>query len=175
MSTVLSAGTAREGARLNLDEVGKRHVIQLHLVYPKAMLEEVEVEQRTINDVASLAFISGRTNQRIGRKPPREYFKEIVKRRVTAALEAQLIPSDPDTLTQERFEGFLTSRRAALAAAINAHLERAHDGPRYGPNAHAAHVVIYRQARVACSPHLLRQIGRAGEQIVLLRVNRSEE
>jgi hypothetical protein len=112
------------GVGISLDAVGKQHVIQWHHIYPKAMLKEAGIEQRTINEIANLAFISGRTNQRIGRKPPKEYFKEIVKRRGAAALEAQLIPADPDTLTQERFEEFLGARRVALAEAINDHLER---------------------------------------------------
>ena len=48
-----------------------------------------------INDISNLAFIGGRTNQRIGAKQPAEYLAEVVKKRGPAALENQCVPLDP--------------------------------------------------------------------------------
>lgn len=127
----LKAGGAKDwetGVGISLVAVGKQHLIQWHHIYPKALLKKHGVDARSINEIANLAFIGSRTNQRIGKKPPAEYFREILQRRGPGALESQMIPTDTSMLTMERYEAFLVGRRDALARAINAFMERARTG-----------------------------------------------
>jgi hypothetical protein len=124
----LGAKDWETGVGISLVAVGKQHLIQFHHIYPKALLKKADVDSKSINEIANLAFIAGRTNQRIGKKPPSEYFKEILKERGASALESQMIPTALTTLTMEGFGIFLQNRREALAAAINAHMDRARTG-----------------------------------------------
>jgi hypothetical protein len=115
------------GLGIGLGTVGKQHVIQYHHIFPKALLRERGYDPKDINDIANLAFIGGRTNQKIGRKAPEVYFKDVMKRR-PEALSSQLIPDDPELHRVENYPRFLESRRDALSKAINEHMERARDG-----------------------------------------------
>jgi hypothetical protein len=113
------------GLGITLVTRGRQHVVQYHHIFPKALLREAEYEPREINEIANLAFVGGRTNQRIGRKPPAEYFPEIISRRGREALESQLIPQDPSLHRVESYREFLEARRALLAEAINEHIAAA--------------------------------------------------
>lgn len=113
------------GVGLALGQVGRQHLIQYHHVFPRAVLREAGYDRGEINEIANLAFIAGRTNQRIGRKPPEAYFPRIVEKRGADALEAQLIPLDKKLWRVENYRRFLDWRRERLAEAINAHLEAA--------------------------------------------------
>ncbi len=117
----------QSGLRIGLGARGKQHVIQYHHVFPKALLKQAGFETGDINEIANLAFIGGRTNQRIGKKPPSEYLPQVVRERGAAALESQLIPTDPELHQIENYRRFLEERRRLLAAAINQHMERARD------------------------------------------------
>jgi len=66
-----------------------------------------------------LAFISGRTNQRISKKSPADYLPKVIAERGVEALEKQCIPLDPNLHQLSSYREFLAARRAALAAAIN--------------------------------------------------------
>jgi hypothetical protein len=116
------------GVALALGQVGRQHLIQYHHIFPKAVLREAGYERGEINEIANLAFIAGRTNQKIGRKPPEVYFPKVIERRGAEALEAQLIPLDQELWKVENYRAFLAWRRDQLAAAIKQHLERAKKG-----------------------------------------------
>lgn len=112
------------GLGISLIPRGRQHVIQFHHIFPKALLREAGFETAEINEIANLAFISGRTNQRIGKRAPNDYFEEIITKRGLAALEDQLIPTDRELLKVENYRAFLERRRNLLADAINEHLEQ---------------------------------------------------
>jgi hypothetical protein len=116
------------GVGLALGQVGRQHHIQYHHIFPKVVLREANYERGEINEIANLAFIAGRTNQKIGRKPPEVYFPTVVERRSSEALEAHLIPLDQELWKVANYRAFLAWRRERLAAAINEHLERARRG-----------------------------------------------
>lgn len=120
------------GLGIGLTPRGQQHVIQYHHIFPKAVLREAGVEGAEINEIANLAFIGGRTNQRIGRRPPNEYFPEIVAERGIAALEGQVIPADPELHRVENYRRFLEERRRRLAEAINEHMQAAKAGSSLG-------------------------------------------
>lgn len=113
------------GLGISLVTRGRQHVIQYHHIFPKALLREASYDLGEINEIANLAFVAGRTNQRLGRKSPEQYFPEIVRRRGREALESQLIPLDPSLLRVENYRAFLEARRALMAEAINDHIAAA--------------------------------------------------
>lgn len=115
----LGAKDWQTGLGIALAARGKQHVIQFHHIFPKAVLRDHGYEQSEINEIANLAFIAGRTNQRIGKKPPAEYFPVIVKERGQEALASQLIPADGRLHLVENYRDFLVERRRLLAEAIN--------------------------------------------------------
>jgi hypothetical protein len=75
-----------------------------------------------------MAFITGQTNRRIGRKAPSEYLKEIVEKQGQGALKAQRVPTNLTSLTTENYRKFLATRRKALADCMNAFIEKMSSG-----------------------------------------------
>ena len=116
------------GLGLGLGMAGRQHVIQFHHIFPKAVLKKAEYDPAEINEIANLAFISGRTNQKIGKQPPTIYFPKILKTAGREALEDQLIPLDKSLHEVENYRDFLEARRQLLADEINGFLERARTG-----------------------------------------------
>lgn len=113
------------GLGVSLTHQGRMHFIQWHHIFPKALLKEAGYETGDINEIANMAFICGRTNQQIGRKPPSEYLPPIIQARGPEALESQCVPADPAMLTVDRYDTFLAERREALAARMNSFIRKA--------------------------------------------------
>jgi hypothetical protein len=108
------------GLGLSLAHQGRLHFIQWHHIFPKALLrEQHKYETGEINEIANMAFITGQTNRRLGRKQPSDYLPEIIERQGNGALEAQLVPTDMSLLKVEDYRDFLKTRREALAACMN--------------------------------------------------------
>ncbi|MCC7381016.1 MAG: DUF262 domain-containing protein [Deltaproteobacteria bacterium] len=113
------------GLGLSLTHQGRLHYIEHHHVFPKSLLQKAGYEKAEINEIANLAFITGRANRRIGNKPPEQYLAEIVARRGKKALEDHCVPADPALHRMERYREFLAERRRLLAEVVNGHFERA--------------------------------------------------
>jgi hypothetical protein len=107
------------GLGLSLTHQGRLHFIQWHHIFPKALLKEHDYDTGEINEIANMAFITGQTNRRLGRKEPAEYLPGIVEAQGAAALEAQLVPRDVSSLTVANYRRFLEDRREALAECMN--------------------------------------------------------
>jgi hypothetical protein len=75
-------------------------------------------EAREVNEIANLAFISGRTNRRISTDLPRAYLPRVVERDA-AALASQCVPEDPALWELPAFPAFLEARRKKLAQVVN--------------------------------------------------------
>jgi len=124
----MKAGGAKDwftGLGLALTHQGRYHFIQFHHVFAKALLQGHGYEKAEINEIANMAFITGRTNQRLSRKPPDEYFRGIISERGEAALHAQLIPVDREFWKVDKYRSFLQERRKMLADAVNKFIDRA--------------------------------------------------
>jgi hypothetical protein len=117
----------RTGLGLSLTHQGKYHYIQYHHIFPKALLKG-KYERQEMNEIANMAFISGKLNRQIGKKEPAEYFPEIVEARGEEALLLQAIPLGRDLHKVENYRKFLEARRSMLAAELNAFVERARAG-----------------------------------------------
>lgn len=124
----MKAAGARDwftGLGLTLTHQGRYHFIQFHHVFPKALLQEHGYEKSEINEIANMAFIAGRTNQKLSRKPPAEYLPKIIEQRGADALAAQQVPTDTALWEVARYRDFLKERRRLLAVAVNAFIETA--------------------------------------------------
>lgn len=113
------------GLGLSLTHQGRYHFIQFHHVFPKAILQAADCayEKSEINEIANMAFITGRTNQRLSKKSPEEYFERIIAERGEQALRDQQIPMDRRLWKIENYRAFLDERRRLLSVAINDFIE----------------------------------------------------
>lgn len=110
------------GIGLGTDVVGADHEVQVHHVFPKALLKEAGISRRDRDEIANLAFLAARPNRQISKRPPDQYLAEIAAEHADR-LEAQCIPMDRKLWRLENFGTFLAARRELLAAAVNELIE----------------------------------------------------
>lgn len=112
------------GLGLSLTHQGRLHFIQWHHIFPKALLKEKNFETGEINEIANMAFITGQTNRKLGRKEPADYLPLIVKEQGEGALTSQEVTTDPTLHKVENYRAFLEGRREALAKRMNEFIAR---------------------------------------------------
>jgi hypothetical protein len=125
MFLAFRAGGARDwrsNLQIALDHSGARDRLQFHHIFPKALLK-ASYTSREADDIANLAFISGRTNRSISDKPPAEYLPKVIAEHGTELLERQAIPHSVPLLELSNFKQFLFARRAMIAERLNQFLE----------------------------------------------------
>ncbi len=106
------------GLGISLNSQGRYHYIQYHHIFPKSLLKK-DYEKAEINEIANMAFISGKTNRHISNKEPKDYFQDIIKNRGEVAITDQFVPIEPDLLELHHYRNFLVKRRELLKDAIN--------------------------------------------------------
>jgi len=104
-----------------LSHVGNAHQLQFHHIFPKAVLKSTASTRET-DDIANLAFISGKANRKISAKEPALYFPEVRRANGEQPFESQCIPTDSNLLTVEHYKAFLAERRRLIAQRLNAFL-----------------------------------------------------
>lgn len=107
----------RSGIGISVRSTGTSHAIQYHHIFPKSLLQEKALDSKDINEIANLAFISGKLNREISNKEPIIYFKKYAKNE--QSIEAQLIPLDKKLWEMDNYYSFLDFRRKELATLIN--------------------------------------------------------
>lgn len=121
MFLTLKAQQAKDwqsGIAISVGSFGTEHKLQFHHIFPRALLKD-DYKRKDVNDIANLAFISGRTNRSISAKNPRDYLEKIVKSRGEEALIAQCVPLDRALWDVKRYPDFLAERRKLLLQRIN--------------------------------------------------------
>ncbi|MCI0428300.1 MAG: DUF262 domain-containing protein [Nitrospiraceae bacterium] len=106
------------GVALTTDVVGEDNEIQVHHIFPKALLRQQGVKRKDIDEIANLAFLAARPNRQISKKPPDAYLAEIADKH-PERLEAQSVPMDRRLWKLENYHEFLEGRRKLLADAVN--------------------------------------------------------
>jgi hypothetical protein len=114
----------KTGLGLSLTHQGNYHYIEYHHIFPKSLLQRAEFEKSEINEIANMAFVSGRVNRNISNRKPVDYFPVVVRDRGQEALLSQGIPTDKYLWEIDRYRDFLDRRRTVLAKAINNFIER---------------------------------------------------
>lgn len=124
-------GDARDwgtGLALKSSLLGRMNTLEVHHIFPKAMLYMNEFSKSQVNAIANFCFLTKDTNLQIRDRPPSEYLPEIEARH-PGALASQWIPMDEDLWETGNYLGFLEERQRLLAQAANALLgELLHDG-----------------------------------------------
>ncbi len=106
------------GVGLATDVVGADHDVQIHHIFPKAVLRQAGAARKDRDEIANLAFLGARPNRKISSRPPVEYLAEIAAKH-PERLEAQCVPMDRSLWAVERFQDFLAERRRLLTEAVN--------------------------------------------------------
>ena len=102
--------------------IGDDHEIQIHHIFPKALLRELKVKRKDIDEIANLAFLAAKPNRQISKQMPEKYLAEIADKHPDR-LKAQCIPMDRNLWKLNRYQEFLAERRLLLADAINRLIE----------------------------------------------------
>ena len=108
----------RSNLAIGFSHSGAQHRLQFHHIFPRALLK-ASFTTREVNDIANLAFISGKTNRKISDKEPEKYIPSILESTGSAAFEAQCLPTKPELLPVQQYREFLRVRRATIAARLN--------------------------------------------------------
>ena len=111
-----------DGLPLSAHLLGKLNALQVHHIFPKALLYKHGYSQPDVNAIANFCFLTQGTNLDISAKEPVLYFKEI-EEKYPGALASQWIPMDHALWKVERYKDFLAERRKLLADAANEFLD----------------------------------------------------
>lgn len=118
------------GLELRAELLGKLTSLQVHHIFPKALLRKHGFDRNEINALANFCFLTQDTNIKIGKRDPADYLPE-VQTKHPGVLESQWIPTDPELWRVDRYADFLAARRKLLADSAQRFLEslRNPDGP----------------------------------------------
>ncbi|GLW07650.1 hypothetical protein Misp01_27800 [Microtetraspora sp. NBRC 13810] len=106
-------------------EGGQR--IEYHRIHPQATLRDhpAGYTKTEMNDLANLAFVSGRANRKIGDRPPSVYFVDPALPPLSKAeLAAHFVPCEEELRDADVYRDFLAARRTLLAQAMTDLLDR---------------------------------------------------
>jgi hypothetical protein len=92
-----------------------------HHIFPRAYLRRMEIPEDLWDVFANIAVVSPGTNIKFGAKDPMAYLDRYQVD--DELLDEQLVPTDRELLTVERYKEFLDLRAEALAKAANDYFE----------------------------------------------------
>lgn len=115
------------GMPLSAHLLGKGSRLEVHHLFPKAVLYEAGYDRKQVNAVANFAFLTGESNRTLGKRAPTDYFPKVAGNHA-GALDSQWITSNPDLWRVEGYPEFLADRRSKLAAAANDLLDHLRSG-----------------------------------------------
>jgi hypothetical protein len=110
------------GLKIGLGLQGKNHRIQYHHIIPKSLIKD-RYDRREVNEMANMAFISGKTNRKISNKNPLEYLAKIAEEKGEEYLQMQGVPLDRELWNVENYPKFLEERRRLLTEICNGYLD----------------------------------------------------
>lgn len=127
LTRVKGARDLGSGLELRAETLGRLTSLQVHHIFPKALLYRAGYDRMQVNAVANFCFLTQETNLAIGKRDPREYFAEAEEKH-PGVLASQWIPADPDLWLVERYPDFLAARRELLAQAVQSFLTELRNG-----------------------------------------------
>lgn len=127
MTRVGGARDFGSGLELKAEMLGHLASLQVHHIFPKALLYQHDYRRGEVNAVANFCFLTQKTNLAIGKRSPEHYFAE-VRDKHPGALESQWIPTDERLWHPSRYRDFLAARRDLLTAAANHFLDQLRHG-----------------------------------------------
>ncbi|MCW6003766.1 DUF262 domain-containing protein [Micromonospora sp. CPCC 205371] len=127
LTRVLDARDFGTGLPLKSEMLGHLTSLQVHHIFPKALLYKSGYQRAEVNAVANFCFLTQQTNLSIGKRAPEDYFAEVQEKH-PGALESQWIPMDRELWKADNYLDFLAARRELLAGAANSFLAELRDG-----------------------------------------------
>ncbi|MBB2935526.1 hypothetical protein FHX82_002580 [Amycolatopsis bartoniae] len=121
LTRVKGARDLGSGLELRAEMLGKFASLQVHHIFPKALLYKAGYSRGQVNALANFCFLTQDTNLKIGKRAPEDYFAE-AESKYPGALASQWIPQDPVLWRVDRYEDFLAARRELLAEAAQSFL-----------------------------------------------------
>jgi hypothetical protein len=105
---------------ISVKHSGAQDKLQFHHILPKAFLRkhDSDIKGALVDDIANLAFISGKTNRSISDSDPDKYLANLSESQPTE-LENQQVPLDVDLYNFDSYEDFLQERRVLIAGRLN--------------------------------------------------------
>lgn len=109
------------GIPLKADMLGRMSRLNVHHIFPKAVLYKADYSKTLVNSIANFCFQTQDTNLGISDMPPEKYFPK-VEERCPGVLASQWIPMDESLWRVKKYEDFLAARRELLSQAANGFL-----------------------------------------------------
>jgi hypothetical protein len=109
------------GLPLHSHLLGHLASLQVHHIFPKAVLYGAGYHRSQVNAVANFCFLTQDTNLAIGKQHPSDYFR-VAEAKNPGVLASQWIPENTELWQVERYTDFLAARRELLAGAANTFL-----------------------------------------------------
>ncbi len=115
------------GLELRQGMLGKHSALELHHIFPKALLYGEGYDRSEANALANFTFLTMETNGEISDAPPANYLPRYLEQ-TPGAVESHWIPMDPELWRIENYPDFLKARRELLAEAANKFLDQLRAG-----------------------------------------------
>jgi hypothetical protein len=110
------------GIELTGHLLGKLSSLQVHHIFPKALLYDNHYSQHDVNAIANFTFLTQETNLIVSNRNPADYLEEFEARN-PGVIQSHWIPIDRKLWRVENYMEFLETRRELLAQAANNFLE----------------------------------------------------
>lgn len=127
LTRVRGARDLCSGLPLHAAMLGRLSGLQVHHVFPKAVLYEAGYGRNEVNALANFCFLTQDCNLEIGRRLPEDYFPQ-AEGRHSGVLASQWLPDDSGLWRVDRYRDFLDARRRMLAEAANSFLTELRTG-----------------------------------------------
>jgi hypothetical protein len=122
LTRVCQSRDLASGIVLNANLLGRMSRLEVHHIFPKALLKRHGYSQGEANAIANFTFLTKETNLAISDLPPEKYLPHYEQLH-PGVLATHWIPTDPALWHPERYRDFLAARREILAQATNTFLE----------------------------------------------------
>lgn len=106
------------GLELHQHMLGSLSNLQLHHIFPKALLYKHDYKRPEVNALANFSFLTQETNLALSDREPAEYMEEIENTN-PGVLATHWIPMDRELWKVENYLAFLEARQELLADAAN--------------------------------------------------------
>jgi hypothetical protein len=110
------------GDELSNHLLGRLSALEVHHIFPKAMLYKNGATKKEANALANFTFLTKDTNLAVRDRNPAEYLKDYAEKN-PGVIESHWIPMDRDLWKPENYLAFLEARRELLAQAANDFLQ----------------------------------------------------
>lgn len=127
MTRVCRSKDFETGIELSSNTLGKGTALQVHHIFPKAVLYKYGYSKSDVNAVANFTFLTQETNNLISDRKPEDYFEEFEAKN-PGVLESHWIPMDRNLWKVENYLAFLEERRRLLAREANKFLQSLLEG-----------------------------------------------